>query len=78
MQQQLTTRQKEFYDWIAEFIRSHGYAPSIRDIGDHFGITINGVACNLRIIERKGWIRTTPRTARSIVLLNGVPGPGVE
>ena len=40
----LTKKQKAVYDFIRSKIRGRGYGPTVREIGDHFGIASpNGV-----------------------------------
>ena len=48
---QLTKRQREVYEFIREKIRGRGYGPTVREIGDHFGINSpNGVMCHLKAL----------------------------
>jgi repressor LexA len=67
----LTDRQLEVYEFIREKIESRGYGPTVREIGDAFGISSpNGVMCHLRALEKKGLIRREGRHARAIQLVN--------
>ncbi|MCP4811372.1 MAG: repressor LexA, partial [Planctomycetaceae bacterium] len=46
-----------------------GYGPTVREIGEHFGINApNGVMCHLKAIEKKGLIRRSPNKSRAIEL----------
>ncbi|QDT10082.1 transcriptional repressor LexA [Planctomycetes bacterium K23_9] len=66
---QLTDRQQNVYDMIRELIVGRGYGPTVREIGEHFGIkSPNGVMCHLRALERKGLIRRSPNKSRAIEL----------
>lgn len=66
---QLTERQQNVYDMIRELIVGRGYGPTVREIGEHFGIkSPNGVMCHLRALERKGLIRRSPNKSRAIEL----------
>ena len=66
---QLTERQQNVYDMIRDLIVSRGYGPTVREIGEHFGIkSPNGVMCHLRALERKGLIRRSPNKSRAIEL----------
>ena len=66
---ELTTNQRRVFRYIKQQIEQRNYAPSIREIGDHFGIASpNGVAGLLNRIEAKGLIKRTKNRARSIVL----------
>ena len=67
--QQLTDRQQSVYDMIRSLIVERGYGPTVREIGEHFGIkSPNGVMCHLRALERKGLIRRSPNKSRAIEL----------
>ena len=65
----LTQRQQEVYDMIRSLIVDRGYGPTVREIGEQFGIkSPNGVMCHLRALERKGLIRRSPNKSRAIEL----------
>jgi repressor LexA len=71
---EMTERQKDILDHLYEYAEEHGYPPTIRQIGRHFGIrSPNGVVDHLKALERKGEIRLQPNTARGIELLNPPP-----
>lgn len=68
---ELTSRQSDILEYIYDYARECGYPPTIRQIGDQFGIkSPNGVADHLKALERKGEIRLHANTARGIELLN--------
>jgi repressor LexA len=76
--QKLTQRQKAIYDYIVEHAKDIGYPPTIRQIGDRFGISSpNGVKDHLLALQRKGIIKLHPKTSRGIELLKrpqrGIP-----
>ena len=53
----LTVKQAKILNLIIKYSAKHGYSPSIREIGDAFGIkSPNGVFDHLNAIERKGYI----------------------
>ena len=63
----LTPRQQDVLQWISGFIDTHGFSPSVREIGHAYGWTTNGVMCHLRSVRRKGavtWIDGQARTIR--------------
>lgn len=65
----LTKRQKAVYDFIREKIYARGYGPTVREIGDNFGIrSPNGVMCHLKALEKKGLITREPNMSRAIQL----------
>ncbi len=75
---EMTHRQQEILDFIYMYARENGYPPTIRAIGEHFGIkSPNGVADHLKALVRKGEIRVSPNKARAIELLRrpeaGIP-----
>jgi SOS-response transcriptional repressor LexA len=55
--------------FIAYSITRHGAAPTLREIGAHFGITSTAVSDALRILERKRWITRRSHKARGLQLL---------
>ena len=69
MSNQLTDRQQNVYDMLRDLIVKRGYGPTVREIGEHFGIkSPNGVMCHLRALERKGLITRSPNKSRAIEL----------
>ena len=74
----ITTRQHAIYSYIKEFILLHKFPPTIREIGEKFGIkSTNGVREALISLERKGLIKKLSRQARSIELLQSAPSLAV-
>ncbi|MCX7700150.1 MAG: transcriptional repressor LexA [Gemmataceae bacterium] len=72
---QLTEKQRAIYEYIRERIENRGYGPSIREIGQHFGIkSPNGVTCHIKALIKKGMIRRPEEPlARAIQLVNHRP-----
>src|SRR5210317_1821160 len=69
----LTARQQAVFDFVQELIVRRGYGPTVREIGEQFGIkSPNGVMCHLRALERKGLIRRSPNKSRAIELTKAV------
>jgi SOS-response transcriptional repressor LexA len=65
----LTPRQRQVLDFIVDSQRA-GVTPTIREICTAQGVTINAVKLVLEILESKGYIRHSPRQARSIKVLD--------
>ena len=62
-----TKRQKEILDFISGFMDREGYAPSMEEIADHFGLaSLNSVFKHLTALEARGHLRRHPNRARSI------------
>lgn len=54
----LTRRQKEILDKIQDFILDHGYAPTVREIGQMTGLANpSAVFKHLLSLEKKGYLR---------------------
>lgn len=66
----LSPRQRETLDWVKNFIHAKQMPPTVREIGEAFGIKGSSVFDLLRALERKGYITREPRKARSIVVLD--------
>lgn len=68
----LSHRQRRILEFIKDFLRGHGYPPSIRDIQGACDISSTSVVdYNLSILERDGFIRRDPEVSRGIELLDG-------
>lgn len=69
MKAALTKRQKEILDFIKEYIKDHDYAPSFREIGQHFHFTSTAtVAEHIDTLKAKGYLESEENMARSIQL----------
>jgi repressor LexA len=65
----LTRRQKAVYEFIRNKIRTRGYGPTVREIGEQFDIrSPNGVMCHLKALEKKGMITREKNMSRAIRL----------
>ena len=65
----LTDRQKEILVFIRQFLASHGFPPTIREIGTHFNIAPASALGHLHALETKGFIRRTPARPRCLEIL---------
>ena len=66
---QLTTRQRQVFDFVRDKIIGRGYGPTVREIGEQFQINSpNGVMCHLKALEKKGLITREPNMSRAIQL----------
>ncbi len=65
----LTRRQKEVLDYLRSFISKHEYAPSYREVADHFGYaSVATVAEHVDSLKLKGYLDNEENMARSIQL----------
>jgi len=67
MADQLTARQREILDFISLSIDDRGFPPTLREIGQHFGIrSTNGVNDHLKALEKKGFLRREDLKSRAM------------
>jgi len=63
----LTPRQRKVLEVIRDNVERRGYPPSMREIGESVGLTSpSSVAHQLRVLERKGYLRRDPNRPRAI------------
>ena len=63
----LTRRQKEMWDYLEDYIAVHGYAPTLEEIGAHFGLSsLATVHKHLSNLESKGLITRKWTLSRAI------------
>jgi len=66
----LTKRQRQVYDYIADFVRSNGYSPSFEEIGQALGLSsLATVHKHVTNLEEKGLIKRDYNRSRSIDVL---------
>ncbi|HWM18741.1 MAG TPA: transcriptional repressor LexA, partial [Ilumatobacteraceae bacterium] len=64
---QITARQREILDFIESQIRTRGYPPSVREIGEAVGLTSpSTVHSHLNTLTRLGHLRRDPSKPRAI------------
>lgn len=68
---ELTSRQKRFYDYLADRINEDGRAPSLREAAADFGVSHNAVAQLIGQLEKKGVLEREGHYSRTIRLLPG-------
>ncbi|MCR4421612.1 MAG: transcriptional repressor LexA [Exilispira sp.] len=66
--QEITKRQKQILDFIANYIESNQYPPSIIEIADTFSINLKTAHEFLDRLANKGYIIKEKRIARSLLL----------
>jgi len=66
----LTKRQAEIFEFIKRYSATHGYPPTVRDIGRAIGLTSSStVHAHLANLEKVGLLRRDPTKPRAIELL---------
>lgn len=65
----LTKRQAEILAYISSYIEDNNYAPSYREIGDHFGLSSTAtVSEHIDSLTSKGYLLQEEKLARSLQL----------
>jgi repressor LexA len=59
---ELTDRQREVLTFIVKFIDSHTYPPTIREIADHFEISIKGAHDHVTALKKKAYVKNDKRS----------------
>jgi repressor LexA len=67
---ELTDRQKEVLSFIAAYHKKHSYPPTIREIADHFSISVKGAHDHITALRRKGKLRQADKRPRTLELTN--------
>jgi len=76
MASQLTHRQQEILTFVQRYAESHGYPPSVREIGQAMGLTSSStVHSHLEALARKGFLRRDPSKPRALEILRDGHGP---
>jgi repressor LexA len=77
----LTQRQQDILNFISASITERGYPPTLREIGEHFGIrSTNGVNDHLKALEKKGHLRREDLKSRAMrpINMSGPEGLGAD
>jgi repressor LexA len=75
----LTRRQREIYDFVRDFVADQGYAPSLEEIGAHFGLSsVATVHKHIQHLAEKGYLRKAWNRSRSIEPLEESEAAAVE
>lgn len=71
----LTERQKEILEYIQDYRKERGIAPTHREICERFGFSSYGTAYkHLKLLQEKGFLRRDWNQKRGIELLRAIPG----
>lgn len=75
----LTKRQSEIVDYVSEFIQTHRYSPSFREIMQHFGFSSLGtVYRHINVLKRKGLLLVEKGCGRSLTPASTPPSKEVK
>jgi repressor LexA len=63
----LTKRQKQLIDYLNNYISEHGYAPTLAEVGEYFGLSsLATVHKHLHNLEQKGFIKRQHNHSRAL------------
>jgi repressor LexA len=66
----LTERQQQIWNYLVEYVDSHGYPPTVREIGESVGLASpSTVHAHLANLERAGLLRRDPTKPRALELI---------
>jgi repressor LexA len=66
----LTARQQEIWNYLVEYVDSHGYPPTVREFGEQVGLASpSTVHAHLANLERAGLLRRDPTKPRALELI---------
>lgn len=68
----ITDRQKEVLTYISSYTEENSYPPTVRDISNHFGISLRAVQDHILALQKKGFLSQSQKKARSIRVLSDV------
>ena len=66
---EITERQKEVLTFIANFTEENVYPPTVREIGEHFNISLRAVQDHIAALQKKGYLSTEQKRSRSIKVI---------
>jgi repressor LexA len=66
----LTDRQQQIWNYLVEYVDSHGYPPTVREIGEEVGLASpSTVHAHLANLERAGLLKRDPTKPRALELI---------
>ncbi|MFQ5806181.1 MAG: transcriptional repressor LexA [Phycisphaerae bacterium] len=68
----LTPKQLRVLTFIRDFIHARGYAPTMQELGDEFGVSKVTVFEHIAALQRKGYLRRSKHKARSLRLSHNI------
>lgn len=70
MRYDLNDKQNKIYDFLCDFLKAHGFPPTVREIAEMAGLTSASSVHNyLKLLEEKGYIRRVEGSPRAIEIM---------
>ena len=66
----ITERQQQVLNFISDYTAENGYPPTVREISEHFGISIRAIQDHLIALQKKGYLSQAQKRSRSIKVLS--------
>jgi len=67
---ELTERQKDVISFISEYLKKNSYPPTIREIADHYSISVKGAHDHITALRKKGFLRQGDKRPRTMGLVH--------
>ena len=67
---ELTDRQKQILNFIAEYIKMNSYPPTIREIAENYGISVKGAHDHITALRKKGHLKHEDKRPRTMGLIH--------
>ena len=67
---EITARQKEVLNYIADYTEQNGYPPTVREISNNFSISLRAVQDHITALQKKGFLTQAQNRSRSIRVLS--------
>ena len=68
----ITDRQKEVLTFISEFTEDNAFPPTVREISEHFDISLRAVQDHIAALQKKGYLPQCKKRSRSIRVLSDI------
>jgi repressor LexA len=66
--QPLTPKQLRVLTFVRDYTHTHGYAPTMQELGDEFGVSKVTMFEHITALQKKGYLRRSKHKARSLRL----------
>jgi repressor LexA len=67
---ELTERQKQVLSFIAKYVKSNSYPPTIREVAENFSISVKGAHDHITALRKKGHLKQMDKRPRTMGLVH--------
>jgi len=71
----LTPKQLALLTYVRDYLRRHGFVPTMQELGDAFGVSKVTIFEHISTLEKKGYLRRSRHKARSLRLNDNLSLP---